>query len=230
MWAGLASAGVSFAASATTLATVDNDTDSYVFVGTNSSFSPEVSVGAYIPGAPTAGSHFNFGVLEFDVSGLATTGGKYLTLENELFVENVFTPGNPIPTPTASLTGSGTLRVVSLGDDYDTYPFLGNPTATGDRRVWVDDNLYSQPVVGSAVVDELGIFSIDVTDAVNSWIADPSSNFGFGLIVEPGGSGLELGAIEGGNPALLTSVAVPEPTSMALLSLGGLLLVRRRRG
>lgn len=209
-----------FAALETPLA-ASFDSDNYIAFGFDNAFATEITVGADIPFAPTAGSHFNFGVVTFDVAGLSASGDKFLHLDLEVFRSTTTGPTGPTGT-VDSTTGNATLRLVALGDDYANY------AAAPDRRGWYDTNLYNQDVIAAAALTEAGLFSIDVTDAVNAWIADGTTNHGFGLVVESG-TPIELGATEGGNGPVLSSTAVPEPGTFALLGLAGLIVARRRR-
>jgi len=219
----LAAAGFAAGLAMPALAALDTplaaslDPDSYINFGTDSAFAPEITVGAHIADS----NHFNFGVVTFDVTGLDAAGDKHLHLDLEVFRTTITGPTGP--TGTVDLpTGNATLRLVALGDDYASYAL-----AT-DKRAWYDTHLFAQDTVGTAALTEAGLFSIDVTDAVNAWIADGNTNHGFGLVVESG-SPIELGATEGGNGPVLSNTAVPEPGTFALLGLAGLLVARRRR-
>ncbi len=74
-------------------------------------------------------------------------------------------------------------------------------------------------------------FEVDVTALVQAWQADPSSNFGFAIRGEEGfnGTGKIFHSATGANVPQLVVTTVPEPSAIALLGLGGLALVIRRR-
>ena len=217
MATGAVALGLGLSAQATDLATASYDSDSYIHFGIDSAFAPEMTVGAHLPTI----NHFNFGVIEFEISGLSSAGGKFLHLDLEVFRTTVTDENGPTGATEDLAAGNATLRLVALGEDYRT----GYAPAS-DKRGWYDTNLYGQDVIAAVTLTDAGVFSIDVTDTVNAWIADTNTNHGFGLIVESG-SPIELGATEGGNGAVLTNV--PEPGAAAILGLGALFMLRRRR-
>lgn len=221
--AGCLLACVSSAASAETLATASFDTDSYIPFRTNNLASPELSIGAYNPSY-----NFNFGIIEFaDLSGVPTQGPKFLAVDLEAFVTlGDPPPGGGPPPPTFSPTGTATIKVVAL--DQSRANYFSSPSASD----WYDTYLFDAPADATATVTQAGLVYFEVTDAVDEWLGDSSSNFGFGVTVIAGDS-IELGAASdftasGSIAPTLTSV--PEPSSMALLGLAGLAVLRRRRG
>ena len=206
----------------TTLVETSFDSDSYIPFATNNPTAPEITLGAVNPGY-----NFNFGVIEFDdLTLVPAIGDKFLVVDLEAFV----TLGDPPPgggPPPAVLTptGNATIKVVGLTESYGTdYPVAAS--ASG----WFDAQIGNPAADAEAAVTSAGLVSFDVTDVVAGWLADPSSNYGFGLVVSSGQS-VELGAgddfLPSGSVAPILS-SVPEPGSMALFALGAVGLLRRR--
>ncbi|MFN3166908.1 MAG: PEP-CTERM sorting domain-containing protein [Phycisphaeraceae bacterium] len=193
---GLATAPASALAVPNTL-----DTDSYVFIGTNSRFSPELTVGVDLSGQGIY--HFNFGVIEFDdLSALGPAGGKYLRLEAEAYaITEVI---DEFPVTTLSPNGSAQFKVVSLESPYSDY------LAASDKAGWYDANVGDAPAVATGSFAGLGAFDLDVTAAVNDWINGVTANHGLALVLTAGDP-IELGANEGGNGAYLTDTPLLTP-------------------
>lgn len=237
-------------ASAATLASATYDTDSYVFIGTNNwtdvgvSTFPDVSGGVLDANE----SHFNFAVIKFDdLTGIdtVTNGGpsKFLTLEtlasgNAVVAFSVAGDDVQNGYPSTSGTGPGA--------------FNGPGGGALDRLQWYFDNIKGDDAnyggyagsaehIGVLNLGAQGTYSLDVTSIVDAWIDGSVANNGFGVWAPStsGGQGspLDFASLQNpvlGNPyygPLLTSIAVPEPTSvaMALLSIAAMTLARRRR-
>jgi MYXO-CTERM domain-containing protein len=172
----------------------DYDVDSYVFVGTNNQFSPELTVGVDLSGQDIY--HFNFGVIEFDdLSVLSPTGNKYLRLEAMAYAITEIV--DDFPVTTLSPNGSAQFKVVALDSPYTDY------LAASDKAGWYDANVGGADAVATGSVAGLGAFDLDVTDAVNDWLNGVTTNHGLALVLT-GGDPIELGANEGGNGAYLT--------------------------
>lgn len=206
-----------------TLATTSFDTDSYIPFRTNNPTSPEITLGAVNPGY-----NFNFGVIEFaDLGSVPTDGPKFLAVDLEAFITlGDPPPGGGPPPAIPSPTGVATIKVVGLGESYND-DYATAPSASD----WFDTFIGDPDADATASPTTAGTVYFDVTDVVNGWLADPSSNFGFGLVVTSGQS-VELGASSDFLPSgsiapVLTTV--PEPASMLLLGVGALALTRRRR-
>lgn len=72
------------------------------------------------------------------------------------------------------------------------------------------------------------LIEIDVTDIVRDWINNPSSNQGFVLFLDENseqGASFKKAQIE----LSFVEVPIPEPSTLALMGLGGLFMARRRR-
>jgi hypothetical protein len=124
-------------------------------------------------------------------------------------------PNSP-PSYTYATSGySFDLKVVSLGGD-----FLEAENLSGSAlQEWYANNLWNRPTVGIMNFNSAGAVSLDVSSAVDAWLANPASNFGFGLVgVTSGTQGLTAqfysteNAVSSSNaPAL-----IPEPSNLAL--------------
>jgi Ca2+-binding RTX toxin-like protein/predicted HNH restriction endonuclease len=79
--------------------------------------------------------------------------------------------------------GSATLKLYNLGDDTSTPTGMDVDelhTAWDENYGWYDYAL-AYTNIGTTAAPGVGWFSIDVTQAVNDWLANPSSNFGLQL-------------------------------------------------
>lgn len=211
------------------------DADTYYFtqtyneVRTGSLNSGTFHVGQhFLATNPTYDGHFNFGAVLFnDLSSFSAAGPKILSLN----VKDFKTPAAVVPgyqgPPLYNYLSTGNFRlaVVALTADFT------ETAITADLPGWYQTHLFSRPRIAQVDVTTSGIFQIDVTGAVNSWISAPQTNFGFGLIgvaSTPEASTLRLYSMESaGN---FGPVLIPEPGSSALFSVGiGLFLMFRRR-
>ncbi|QDU70997.1 DNRLRE domain-containing protein [Mucisphaera calidilacus] len=109
--------------------------------------------------------------------------------------------------------------------------------AWSDDATWAGDfggdGIQNDGVEAVAVADAFtsgmtGTVTIEVTKSLEAWLADPTSNFGW-LFSPIGGDGWDFDTSEGANAPMLRVYydAVPEPASLALLGLGGLMMLRR---
>ena len=175
---------------------------------------------------PTYDGHFNFAGIEFsNLSGLSTTGSKFLQLNLKDFkTPKAIVPGYQGPPPYDYLsTGSFQLAVVALGA-----AFSESETAT--LSTWYQNNLFGRTRVAEVDLTQAGQVQIDVTSAVNDWIRDPTTNFGFGLVgltSSPLATTARFYSSEAaGN---LGPVLIPEPATGSLLALGFAVALANRR-
>ena len=171
--------------------------------------------------------HFNFAGIEFsNLSGLSAAGSKFLQLN----LKDFKTPGAIIPGyqgPPAYdylTTGSFRLAVVALGAEF-------SESETADLSTWYQSNLFGRVRVAEVDLTTAGQVQIDVTSAVNAWIENPNTNFGFGLVgltSSPLATTARFYSLEAaGN---LGPVLIPEPAVGSLLAFGfAVALANRRR-
>lgn len=170
----------------------------------------------------TSSNHNLRTLVQFDLAGVTMQAGDIATLN--LFVSDAVglgfpgvanpTPANPVPIDAFPLTAAWDAGLVS----WNAQPTFGGA---------VDDLL----------VDGVGrYFTFDVTSQVQSWLNDPSSNFGFSLqqravVATPEGSAVALyHSSANANRPFLYVGAVPEPGAiLGLAAVGGMLTLRRRR-
>jgi len=140
------------------------------------------------------------------------------------YVTLVSNPAGP-PTTITSPTGTATVHVVALGDSFANYQLAA------DKQAWYDTYVQNGavPVVGTINFANESTEYIDVTDEVNSWITNSSSNYGFALFSTSGNVEL-ASATYTDNPSLSPALvdAVPEPSGAVLAGLGSLILLLRR--
>jgi len=176
---------------------------------------------------PNYDGHFNFAGIEFsNLSGLSTEGSKFLQLN----LRDFKTPGTIVPgyqgPPVYDYltTGSFRLAVVALGAEF-------SESETATLSTWYQSNLYGRARVAEVTLSQAGQVQIDVTSAVNDWIVNPATNFGFGLVgitSSPLATTARFYSMEaGGN---LGPVLIPEPAVGSLLAFGlAVALANRRR-
>jgi len=164
---------------------------------------------------PNYDGHFNFAGIEFsNLSGLSTAGSKFLQLN----LRDFKTPGTIVPgyqgPPVYDYltTGSFRLAVVALGAEF-------SESETATLSTWYQSNLYGRARVAEVTLSQAGQVQIDVTSAVNDWIVNPATNFGFGLVgitSSPLATTARFYSMEatGLGPFLL---AIPEPNISSLL-------------
>jgi len=175
---------------------------------------------------PNYDGHFNFAGIEFsNLSGLSTAGSKFLQLN----LKDFKTPGTIVPgyqgPPVYDYltTGSFRLAVVALGAEF-------SESETAALSTWYQSNLFGRARVAEVTLSQAGLVQIDVTSAVNDWIVNPATNFGFGLVgitSSPLATTARFYSMEatGLGPVLL---AIPEPNISSLLWLGiwGIIFLR----
>ena len=164
---------------------------------------------------PNYDGHFNFAGIEFsNLSGWSTAGSKFLQLN----LKDFKTPGTIVPgyqgPPVYDYltTGSFRLAVVALGAEF-------SESETATLSTWYQSNLYGRARVAEVTLSQAGQVQIDVTSAVNDWIVNPATNFGFGLVgitSSPLATTARFYSMEatGLGPFLL---AIPEPNISSLL-------------
>ena len=175
---------------------------------------------------PTYDGHFNFAGIEFfDLSGLSTVGSKFLRLNLKDFkTPRAIDPGYQGPPLYDYLaTGSFQLAVVTLGAQF-------SESETATLSTWYQNNLFGRARVAEVSLSQAGVVEIDVTSAVNGWISNPSTNFGFGLVgttSAPLATTVRFYSMEAaGN---LGPVLIPEPATRSLLALGFAVAAWHRR-
>ena len=176
---------------------------------------------------PNYDGHFNFAGVEFsNLSGLSTAGSKFLQLNLKDFkTPKAIVPGYQGPPQYDYLgTGSFRLAVVALGAEF-------SESETAPLSTWYQDNLFGRSRIAEVNLTQAGLVQIDVTSAVNGWILNPTTNFGFGLVgttSSPLATTARFYSMEAaGN---LGPVLIPEPAVGSLLAFGfTMALVNRRR-
>ncbi|MFC5050086.1 hypothetical protein ACFPK9_05640 [Rubritalea spongiae] len=178
-----------FYANASSVVTPVFDADSYLYIGTNNAYGPQISLGESQRGVGTY--HFNFGVIEFDVSSLSSEGSKYLELSAvEYILLSGGTTGAPIQT--SSSTGAASVNLVALDSSYSDYQ------VSGDYGGWYDTYVEngSSPL-GTYNFTDLMTVRLDITSTVNGWIDGTLPNNGFALYSTSGN--VELASSENTN-------------------------------
>ena len=184
--------------SAEVLAFPSFDTDAYVLVAMSHEHEPQITIGQSKQGTKNH-PHFNAGFIKFDVTKLKKEGRKYLRLS----VVEYKSDGMP-GTQKLSETGSSHINVVALSEPFEVFE------SSKDKALWYDTHVQNKkvPVVASYKFKDLATVTVDVTDVVNAWIADPKSNYGLALFSTL--NNVELGSMshkdESKRPALVDSL------------------------
>jgi hypothetical protein len=211
------------------------DADIYHYSGTYHTVRTTINSGTFHVGmhdlntASTYYRHFNFAGIEFsNLSGLNTAGSKFLQLNLKDFkTPGAIVPGYQGPPGTYDYLATGIFRlaVVALGAEFS------KSVEADDLSTWYQSNLFGKTRVAEVDLTQAGQVQIDVTSAVNDWIRDPTTNFGFGLVgltSSPLATTARFYSSEAaGN---LGPVLVPEPAVGSLLACGfAVALANRRR-
>lgn len=161
---------------------------------------------------------------QFDVSSLTvgdvTTPGFQAVFEIDYISQlNAFVGSNSAP----AIVG----RVVS-GDGWDSTSGIDFPLHDWgfDEATNTTTAQNTQTLIADipALAPAGQTLSVDITDIVTGWVDGSFDNYGLVLFIDE----LEAQGAGFSNPEIVTSI-VPEPGSLALLTLGGLLVTRRRR-
>lgn len=210
-----------------------SDADTYYFTQTyNTARTGTINTGTFHVGMhilntnPNYDGHFNFAGIEFsNLSGLSTAGSKFLQLNLKDFkTPGAIVPGYQGPPLYNYLsTGSFRLAVVALGAEF-------SESETATLSTWYQSNLFGRARVAEVDLTQAGEVKIDVTSAVNAWIENPNTNFGFGLVgltSSPLATTARFYSLEsaGLGPVLL---AIPEPSISSLFWMGivGVMMMR----
>lgn len=135
----------------------------------------------------------------------------------------------------ADASASMPFTVSAHAVDTDPLPAITDDTNPGGPIDWLtffNNNILPADPAAITSVDGFGPVEFDVTDIVNDWISGDNTVFAIALTGKNDTSGNDflhgfLNNTE--NPGSTFLTVVPEPGSMALLSLGFVGLLRRRR-
>jgi hypothetical protein len=201
------------------------DADTYYFTQTyNTARTGTINTGTFHVGMhilntnPNYDGHFNFAGIEFsNLSGLSTAGSKFLQLNLKDFkTPGAIVPGYQGPPAYDYLaTGSFRLAVVALGAEF-------SESETATLSTWYQSNLFGRTKVAEVDLTQAGEVKIDVTSAVNAWIENPNTNFGFGLVgltSSPLATTARFYSLESAGLGPVLQV-VPEPSISSLFWMG----------
>ncbi len=173
--------------------------------------------------------------LELDGGGTTVTAGSTVTINITADWDVSDDAGFNLKQSTTSAAGNATaVAVGTLNAGFDLIALVGNPinTQSGTRFILID-RIYGAINSGSpAITAGVPLYSFDLLIPVGAALNDTFTiDDAFGLPVVNSGPAYSTGIHGGGDVSdigALTLTVVPEPTSIALLGLGCIFLVRRR--
>jgi len=167
------------------------------------------------------GLHRSFPLVQFDLTSYAGQTISGPTAELVLYIRSGYAG--------LSVSQSVSVRESLVGWDEATASWANFGGTGFNEATQTGANLVTQTVTYNGVTEPVS-FEIP-SSVVQDWIDDPSSNHGLFLISNTPQMETDLAfwSNEGGAGPELSFTLVPEPTTFALLGLGSLALVMRRR-
>jgi hypothetical protein len=208
--------GMSFAVAQNASAdTINSSLTGYTFMGGASAYtSTEASHSKtyFLSGALNSdyygANYYGYGWVKF--ADIGTT-----EVESAVLYLNLLGVGSMSTTP-ASATNSTVLNVFSSTTDVAVIG--GNTTADQTLRTTLCDTLDAITANYSVTITADGLVGIDITDLYNAWVSGELENNGLVLACADNGAGGKFSSFgdTAGTPYVVTTAAVPEPSTVVL--------------